>query len=251
MKNDIYTPVVLGLMTVLALVFSLVFISLVQLQSINESMERLVEVTNIKTAAANDMRDAIRLRSDSLKTMQLTSDIFDRDEEHLRFMNHAGKYRVAREKLASLGMDINEREIIEELQRLVKISQPYNDKAASLLMSEAPVAVTRNAIKIATEYQQKLLVVLESLVAFEKTNTEEALKATQKRYSGTRQLMLALTGIALLFSLLVARTVIRRASKKSRELAYHASHDALTGLINRHEFECRVVRAIEHTIYGS
>ena len=247
MKNDIYTPVVLGLMVILALIFSLVFISLAQLQSINESMEKLVKVTNIKTAAANDMRDAIRLRSESLKTMQLTSDIFDRDEEHLRFTSHAGKYRVAREKLTGLGMDKYEHEIIEELQQLIRIAQPINNDAASLLMSEAPAAETDKTIKKAAEYQQKILVVLEALVAFEKTNTEQALKATKDRYSGTRQLLLALTGVALLFSLLVARTVITRASKKNQQLAYHASHDSLTGLINRHEFESRVERAIEHT----
>ena len=51
---------------------------------------------------------------------------------------------------------------------------------------------------------------------------------------------------ALLLSLLLARAVITRASQKNRQLAYQASHDKLTGLINRHEFECRVERAIEH-----
>ncbi len=66
---------------------SLVFVSLVQLQSINESMEKLVEDTNIKTAAANDMRDAIRLRTDSLKNMRLTDDIFERDSEYQRFIS--------------------------------------------------------------------------------------------------------------------------------------------------------------------
>ena len=65
MKNDIHTPVALGIMASLALIFSLVFVSLVQLQSSRESMEKLVEATNIKTAAASDMRDAIRLRSES------------------------------------------------------------------------------------------------------------------------------------------------------------------------------------------
>ena len=49
-----------------------------------------------------------------------------------------------------------------------------------------------------------------------------------------------------MFSLLVARTVINHVSAKNRQLAYQASHDPLTGLINRHEFECRVERAIQN-----
>ena len=52
--------------------------------------------------------------------------------------------------------------------------------------------------------------------------------------------------LALLLSLLLARTVITRVTRKNLQLAYQASHDKLTGLINRHEFECRVGRAIEH-----
>ena len=35
-------------------------------------------------------------------------------------------------------------------------------------------------------------------------------------------------------------------SAKNRQLAYQASHDPLTGLINRREFECRVERAIQN-----
>ncbi|MBW2209366.1 MAG: hypothetical protein JRG79_20965 [Deltaproteobacteria bacterium] len=72
-KNDINKPVALGFMAILALMFSLVFVSLVQLHSINESMQKMVEVTHISTAAANDVRNAIRLKSEGLMTMQLTS----------------------------------------------------------------------------------------------------------------------------------------------------------------------------------
>ena len=155
-KNDINTPVALGFMAILALMFSLVFVSLVQLHSINESMQKMVEVTNIKTAAANDMRDAIHLRSESLKNMQLMSDIFDRDEEHLRFTSYAGKYHSARETFSSFGMDREESELLEELKRLTRSSQPYNDKAASLLMGETPATEIEEVIKQAAGYQQKI-----------------------------------------------------------------------------------------------
>ena len=74
MKDNIRLLVTIGFMAVLTLMFSLATISLLQLQSINASMEKLVEVTNMKTAAANEMRDAIRLRADSLKTMRLIQD---------------------------------------------------------------------------------------------------------------------------------------------------------------------------------
>ena len=246
MKDNIRLLVTLGFMTVLTLMFALATISLVQLQSINTSMERLVEVTNMKTAAANDMRDAIRLRSDSLKTMRLTEDLFERDEEHQRFIGHAGKYRIAREKLVSLGMDEREAAINNQLQQLTRASQPYNDNASELLMSDAPEEETSHVMAQAFKLQGPILDRLEALVLLEQKKTQEALTVSRRHYISTRNLLFALTGIALLFSLLVARTVINHVSAKNRQLAYQASHDSLTGLINRHEFECRVERAIQN-----
>ena len=87
---------------------------------------------------------------------------------------------------------------------------------------------------------------LGELVQLEQQKTQEALTTSRRHYNSTRQLLFALTGFALLFSLLVARTVINHVSAKNRQLAYQASHDPLTGLINRHEFECRVERAIQN-----
>ena len=245
MKDNTHTLISLGFTAVLALMFSLVFVSLVQLQSINESMEKLVEDTNIKTAAANDMRDAIRLRTDSLKNMRLTDDIFERDSEHQRFISYAGKYRIAREKLVSHGMDEHESSLHEQLQQLTKSSQPYNDNAAELLMSDAPAEEITPVLQEAAALQTQILAKLEELIAIEKNNTQQALFANQQHYSSTRNLLFALTGMALLLSLLVARIVIKRITAKNRQLAYQSSHDPLTGLINRREFECRVDRSIQ------
>jgi diguanylate cyclase (GGDEF)-like protein len=246
MKDNIRMLVTTGFLAVLALMFSLAAISLLQLQSINASMEKLIGVTSIKMAAANDMRDAIRLRAGSLKTMQLTEDIFDRDTEHQHFINHAGKYRTAREKLVSLDLDERETAISRQLLQLTRESQHYNDKASELLMSAAPAAELNAVMEQASRLQGLILDKLEELLRLEQQNTQEALTVSRDHYTGTRQLLFALTGIALLFSLLIARTVLRHVSAKNRQLAYQSSHDALTGLINRREFECRVERAIHN-----
>ena len=246
MKDNIRMLVMIGFIAVLCLMFLLASISLTQLHSINASMENLVEVTNNKTAAANDMRDAIRLRSDSLKSMRLSNDMFDRDEEHQRFINHARKYRIAREKLVNLGMDETETALYEQLRQLTKASQPYNDSASVMLMSNAPATEIDKVMEQASTTQGPILEKLDELVKFEQENTKQALANSRKHYASTRQLLFILTGIALLFSTLVAHTVIVRISEKNRQLAYQATHDPLTGLINRREFEIRVERAIAH-----
>jgi diguanylate cyclase (GGDEF)-like protein len=246
MKDNTRVLLSIGFVGVLGLMFSLVFISLVQLQSGTDSMARLVEVTNMKTAAANEMRDAIRMRTNSLKTMRLTEDFFERDEEHQRFMSYAGKYRRARQRLADLGMDTSERVLHEKLSGLTRESQPYNDSAADMLMSDAPETGIEAVMEQAESSQNIVLQQLDKLVDLENLNSGNALEISREHYQGTRRLLFALTSIAFFICLLIIWLVTQRVAKKNEQLNYQASHDPLTGLINRREFEARVERAISH-----
>jgi hypothetical protein len=99
MKDNTRTIITLGFSAVLVLMFLLIFLALNQLQLLNHSMSTLVEETNAKMEAAHAMRDAIRLRAVTIRTMQLRKDPFLRDEEWLRYMQHAVAYRSARDLL--------------------------------------------------------------------------------------------------------------------------------------------------------
>jgi diguanylate cyclase (GGDEF)-like protein len=76
-------------------------------------------------------------------------------------------------------------------------------------------------------------------------NTQQALNPSRNDNQTTR-LLITLTCIVILFGLLLARTVIQHVSAINRQSIYRSSHDKLTGLINRCEFQTRVERAIRH-----
>jgi len=84
------------------------------------------------------------------------------------------------------------------------------------------------------------------LLSLELKKTKKALVDGRDQVASTGKFLFVLTLLSLLFSALLAWMVIRRVSEKSRQLAYQVSHDALTGLINRREFERRVERSIAH-----
>jgi len=246
MKDKTRTLITLGVMAVLGLMFALASIALVQMHASNTRLETLVQVTNAKTAAANEMRDAVRQRADSLRKMRLASDIFDRDEEFQSFTGYAGNYRVASERLVSLGMTMQESEIHEQLRQLTRLSQPLSDSASMLLMDNAADADVETAMKDAAKLQALMLKELDTLVALEQETSEQALADSRAHYIRTRNLLIILACVTLLFCFLLARVISRYISSKNRQLNYQSSHDALTGLINRREFEKRVERAIRH-----
>jgi diguanylate cyclase (GGDEF)-like protein len=245
MKNNIRLLISAGLLALPVLIFMLVSVSLVQLHSSTQSMARLVEVTNLKTAAANDMRDAIRLLNNSLDIMRLTDNPGERDEEYQEFMRHEGKYWAARERLISLGMDATEHDIHQELTRLTREAQPYNDDLSESLQGIAPADELASTLAMAGQHRNDILEQLDRLVALEQENSRALLSTNQKHYRGTRKLLFTLVGIALVFCIMVGRIVIQRVSAKNRKQHYEASRDTLTGLINRRGFEKRVKRAIQ------
>lgn len=146
----------LGFTAVLGLMFILIFIALNQLQLLNQRMSRVVEETNVKTEAAHTMREAIRLRANALKSMQLTDDMFERDEHFLQMPDYAGMYRVARETLLSKDLDAREEEIQNRLKNATIIAQPINDHAAELLRGDASGQQIEDAIREAEKAQTVL-----------------------------------------------------------------------------------------------
>ncbi len=244
-RDNTKTIISLGFGAVLVIVFMLVFIALNQMQMLNHSISSLVEETNAKTAAANTMRDAIRLRANSLKAMWLTTDPFKRDEEYLRFLGYAGPYGRAREVLVSKTMDAREIAIHKKLSEGTRRAQPENDYAADLLLSGVSGKEVEIAMQVAANSQERLLALLDELVNLEQKNAEAAIEISAVHYQETRRKMFALAAVALGFALMIAWLVTHRIAEKNQRISYQASHDELTGLINRREFERHLEYLIE------
>ena len=235
----------MGFCAILGLMSLLIYIALKQLQDHNHSMSNVVEETNAKIEAANSMRDAIRLRANSLKTMALSDDLFERDEEYMRFLSHSRIYREAREMLLSKHMDWNEKEIHTKLTDATRVSQPLNEHAAELLLSNAPADKVAAAVADAVKHQEILLNLLNELVQLERESASASLKAANDHYSESRRVMFILAGVALIFGFIIAVLVIRRAAVKNRHIYYQANHDALTGLLNRRAFERELATVVK------
>ena len=236
----------LGFLLILGLTFTVVSVSLFQLQSSTESMARLVEATTLKTAAASDMRDAMRQRGDSLKAMRLAKDIYKRDEEYRRLLQQAGKYHTARDTLVSQGIDAREGGVLDKLTELAGTLPPYHGSSVEPLINDKPGADVAPVFNLTWDYQDQIFEQLDKLVTLEQENAQHTLVVNRGHYRGIRQLLYTLAGITLVFSILIAWIVIQRVSAKNLKTSSQASRDVLTGLLNRREFEIRLARSISN-----
>jgi len=229
--------ITLGFCAILVLMSLLIYIALKHLQDLNHSMTNVVEETNAKIRAANTMRDAIRLRANSLQTMALSDDLFERDEEFMRFLSYARIYREAREKLLTIKTDAREKEIHARLTEATRTSQPLNDLAAEYLQSDAPANEIRAIVNKAVAQQEILLKSLDELVELERVSAELALKSANDDFTESRHQMFLLAGTVMVLGFFISVLVTRRSANKNRHIYHQANHDALTGLLNRRAFE--------------
>ncbi len=245
MKDNSRLIITIGFTSIVVVMILLSVFSLSKFRSVKQTMTTLVEQTNVKTRAANTMRDTIRTRSLALKNMRLEKDIFKRDKLYIDFINYATRYREARNNLQNFIMDTEEASILNELNMGARLSQPINLEAAELLMVENPEKELDIILAEAEILQKNVFYLLDELVELENKYSDKALLQVNRNYKEMQFLLLTMIILAIIISFIVALMVIKNVGIKNEKIAYQATHDSLTGLINRDAFETELINALK------
>jgi diguanylate cyclase (GGDEF)-like protein len=246
MVRSTYTLTALGFTAILGVLLAVVFISLSEFSSSRTHIESLADISGPRNAAIQAMRSAVLQRDNSLRSMQRAADRAAFNQQQQRFGSHTERFRKASTRLAAMGLDNHERAILGELQQLDNSARGQHNKIMALLGNNGPATDVSVAQDKAAILQAQILGKLDELQQLAQQHTQAALAGLGQHQAGARRQLFTLTGIALLLSMLVSWAMYRHLTGKDRQLAYFTSHDSLTGLINRREFERRVDRSIEH-----
>jgi diguanylate cyclase (GGDEF)-like protein len=244
-KDPIKLPVGLGFAGVLALMGLISFISLSQMNAITEQMSKLLEETNTKISAANNMRDSIRLRGDTLHKMYLTDNFIERDEYRLEMSEHALRYRVARDLLYTYHMSAHEAKLLDQLTIQTRTAKELNDTASQSMLSDSPVELIQKNLRLANTARHNMLAGLNKLVLLQEKTTRSVVNDTKIYQETISEIILYLSLAAFFIAIYIAQLVIRETSKKNSEIRYQATHDELTKLVNRKEFNHRLADAFK------
>lgn len=236
-RDPIKIILTLGFAAVLALMVLIAFIPISRLEiSINE-LSTLLEQTSAKIAAANTMRDSIRLRGDTLYEMYLTDDYIERDRLRLELARHGLQYKQARDRLNRYPMSARERHLLATLIEETRRAKQLNDEAAEILLSDTDDASIRRQLKQANKARRDMLDGLNQLVALQEDNARRIVHDSYRYHHIITRIIILLSAAAFFIALLIAMVVIRETARKNTEIRYRATHDELTGLVNRKEFE--------------
>jgi len=237
--------VVMGLMVIVAVT------GLVRLAEVNRGMETIVDQYNVKTSHIVTMYNAARERSISLFRIVTLEDPFERDEEFLRYNKLAAKFVLARIAISEMTLDDQELSFHAEQGKLTQIAVPLQEQVVQLMVEDSVKEATDLLLHQAIPAQDKVLLQLVRMLDYQQVSARNALAESRVSYRETVLIISILSVLAIGFGTMVAVFVMRHTSQAEnvlfsqvheerrlrKQLSYQARHDALTGLINRFEFE--------------
>lgn len=211
-------------------------------------LSQLVRDTGLKTVLAYTMREAIRERVDSLHAMAAQPDPFKRDAEKMRFFAYAGKYARARLSLIDQLDTPVEHAIVDTLDaRAREVSRPNALALDALFDDNMPAARRTQVVQASIDGHLRLLRQLDEAVRTIHQTTQNRINQAGERIEQALLVESGLGFLAFLLAVLTATLVVINAGARNRQLTHQASHDVLTGLLNRQAFEEALRLTIEQS----
>ncbi|MBI3283776.1 MAG: MCP four helix bundle domain-containing protein [Burkholderiales bacterium] len=170
-----------------------------------------LELSNSKTALAANMKSAMLEGGLAIRNIGLQSDVGEIDKQKAIVKTQRARFVDAREKLIALGMDENEKKIIDAISDLDTQVEAPNKEALKMIMEfNGEEAVKVIATKV-DPLQQKALLEINKLVDLQNKGAQELSSITETK---GKQLSFTLFAIGLVilligaaFSVLTTRSI--------------------------------------------
>lgn len=193
----------------LALLVVLLHISLSRLDNLSASLDSITHQTMVINRLIGTMHEGIRLRQISLRNILLMPDLFDRDEESLRFYSYAVPVSDSRNKLVALSLNTDERKVINRISALMKIAYPIQNDLVDDALEDTKVTGLGNKLNFAIKSQNEVVVELKKLSQVHEKRSINAILETEYLLQESRNLVNTLGIAAFILGGFIAFIVIR------------------------------------------
>jgi len=264
-SNYSYRRIAVAFIFVIAIMTAITSLGLYQIQRVSKQLDYVVDVHNVENEIIHGMLKAARERSLAIQTMLLRRDPFAWDEQARYIANRAAKYIELRERLLSFKLS-DELQGIHKKQHLTTIKTgALQTRVINLIRDEEYEQAHALLYDEAIPSQNRAMKLMEAFIDQLRIDTSRRVEDSKLLIdtSITNILVLLITGI--LVGIIIAVGVTRRLNHeigrrnqieteleqrvedRTQELAYLASHDALTTLPNRSVFSAQLATSIKHS----
>ncbi len=207
-----------GFVLSLLLLASQTVVGLRELAENKRRLEAIVEVNNVKTRLAREMRDILRDRAISMLSIVVVSDEFEKDQEMMRFYAYGGAYQATRLKLEPMLSLPEEKAVLQRIDAITRENRPIMQEVVDLGMQGYTFLAFGVLQQQAIPLQRKLVKELDHLIAIQRDMNHHASVAARQAFEQTRMVMLALGLAAVAVAVLVALVVVRRTQRLAADM---------------------------------
>jgi methyl-accepting chemotaxis protein len=225
----------LGFGAMVVVVAGVASIGLLKMTQIEQRLEDIVNVNNVESAQVLAMRSTVMDRMIALRNLALMTDAGDKKQESERIEIQARKYSEAETRLAGMFSSLADT-TPEEKAGLARIREsglaalPIIERAAKAGVANETENATKILISELRPVQRKWVESLNELAALEDKLNVHAMAEATNGYAQARNMMLAITALALLIAVaagyLITRSLTRQLGGEPDEAATVASRIA-------------------------
>ncbi len=223
-----------GFIAVILLCAAIVVTLLVQVDVWSRAAFNLVKTNTQQVRLVMTMRDAVQKRELIIQRMINMKEVFDRDEEAVRFYHMAGIYTHARELLITTSVNKILLDNLKQLDESVAYALPYHDNLVEGLIFGGLESADLEAVFLEGRLASvKVLFLLDRIV----DNQAETYANVMAKYEQSRQY--TLIGITLIFCIIgiVVVYALRSSGRQFNRVSRMTIIDDVSGTYNRRYFD--------------
>jgi PAS domain S-box-containing protein len=225
-----HRDLITGFILIIGLLLALASVGLFYLNTLNQTITRIVEVDNEKTRLVTEMYLTARERALQLHAILGENDPFDRDELVPHFHELAGLFRGARENLLRLPLSPREQDLLRQQGELTTRGSLAQDGVLDLALADRIADADRLLASVALPVQDLATRRLRQLLDEQNRVGRESASRARDRYLLARNLMASSALATVALAGLIAVVVIRRQERLLSRLR-ESEHEARTMLL--------------------
>jgi methyl-accepting chemotaxis protein len=196
----------LGFGVILILMVALIWVAVSDMQKIQDNLERIVKVNNVRIGLANDMYKNVSEVSIAQRNILLESSTERKQEMVKRIADNRARYAESFKKAEELTPqdDGKSREIIAKITETQEIARGLNNKVVDLALSgkeSDAIALMNNEARPAV---RKWLTLVDELIAHYQERNKERHDQALQTYESARSTVFGIGGVAILFAIIIA-----------------------------------------------
>lgn len=203
----------IGFSLVMLVIVFIVALGLVRLGKVQDFLSEVVGSEQVAIEMLFHMQQTSRERSVVLYRIASTSDIFERDELIQRYSELGARFGEYRRRMNELKLDPHEKELLAQQREHILLTMRLQQQVIDLALAGKPGEAQHVLNKQAIPVQEKILKIINMLLAHEIEDSHMRIQQLQEQQGETRFLMVAAGALGITFFGLIASFVNRRMSR--------------------------------------